>query len=549
MKRIFLLVVILLFALSGIQSCQKFQLNTEDLDLELAVNIIKTNLTLLFMTSEFPEPGQSGDIPEITVEIVGEAKNFVVDPSGKRYEKYRSVDGFVVLSLDPYRVKPTADKPLNLVIIAKAPGYLEKAFPIEIAEEGDFEFIVPMIDMDNPPKGTTIIDMPQISTINSAGLVSPIDIQTPGNEFHLTIAEGASLIDQNNTPLQGPVHARIVYIQPSEAKSRRACNEVDIWQVKTGGGELLTTPISPAILFKVSLTDDEGRIADRIINGKASMDIQIDQDAINEFTNEKFAIGDTLAHLGFDQTIGTWVKYAEFVYGEPGRLKVDPAFLAVYNEMLRTIAAMQNNWDQIMRNAWNVTHPYVQLKFLPPDKLRDPDKKPFDFIIELSYRMYRVTGKPTNPNGTTIEIRPSWFDELTIRNTNQCGITFWLNPGFFTENWQDYERTLYTITLQPQTFETMVNVSVRVVCDDTGVQFIPQSTLLGRYRNRTWNCWHYANVVNGSVSVPLPAKGILGKEIYELQVLYDQEWVPEPAYYVIDPGSSVTLEAHINCNQ
>ncbi len=255
-----------------------------------------------------------------------------------------------------------------------------------------------------------------------------------------------------------------------------------------------------------------------------------------------------LSHLGFDLATGTWVKQAEFVYGESSRLKVDPAFLSVYNDMLRTIAAMQNMWDEIMRNAWNTSHPYAILNFVPPDKLRDPDKKTFDFIIETGFRLYRISGKPTNPNGTSIVIRPTWFEEINIRNTNQCGITFWKDPGAIKARWQDYEDTPFNIVLQPETFEIFFNVSVTIFCDDTRVRFIPQSTLLGRYKNRTWNCWHYADVVKGSVSVPLPAAGITGKEIYEVQVLYNQQWVPEPPYVVIDPGSSITLEAHINCN-
>lgn len=131
-------------------ACKKFDLNTDDLDVTLYLDIIKTNIVINFVDAKDLETGNSGKTIDAEVVISGPFAEFVTDPLGYKSDVYQAANGTIALALDPYHAKPTEAAPVNFVLTITADGYLEKIYPIRLTDEGDYEFTIPLINMGNP---------------------------------------------------------------------------------------------------------------------------------------------------------------------------------------------------------------------------------------------------------------------------------------------------------------------------------------------------------------------------------------------------------------
>ena len=253
-----LLLVILLVA----DLCKKFELNTDDLDLSINLDIIKTNFEITFTDAATGLPIGENDEVSVRAVIYGEDSVSVLDPSGYRYAEYVSLSGRILLSLDPYNAKPTIEDPVSFVVYAAAEGYMPASKLIETQREGSQYEVIQMVKKDMPPSGTDIITVENAGRAENGRVTDTLRVSTGNSGASIVLAAGTLLKDAAGTPLQGSLKVTLSSFSVLENESREAFPGGFSGKVDSAG----TTKrgfMESAAFFNLEISDASGRILDQ----------------------------------------------------------------------------------------------------------------------------------------------------------------------------------------------------------------------------------------------------------------------------------------------
>ncbi|MGD8777484.1 MAG: hypothetical protein PVH88_00805 [Ignavibacteria bacterium] len=160
--------------------------------------------------------GEPINTASITVSIEGENKNDIVDLTAKPKTSFTTNEGFVCFALQE-SVSPTENNPANIIVTAKADGYISNFIPVDIMESGSASFILPLAVKDNLPAGVCV-SRKDFQTDNNGATVSSTEITSVETETNvsasITIPEGIKFIDNNGNILTGNLTGEITYYSP-----------------------------------------------------------------------------------------------------------------------------------------------------------------------------------------------------------------------------------------------------------------------------------------------------------------------------------------------
>ncbi|GAA4418246.1 hypothetical protein GCM10023187_51480 [Nibrella viscosa] len=153
---------------------------------------------------------KSGDLPKkIDVQLAGPEAEYVLTTIRSRRFRVTS-DGLLYLSLTP-DAKPTAATPIRFTIIAKAPGFQDIIYPLQLTSQVTRSLTLPLTRTD---ARAAIVE--KTGQSSSTGMVTaPITAQTPQvptGQTSVSIPQGTQLKDVAGQPVGGPITVRVAQL-------------------------------------------------------------------------------------------------------------------------------------------------------------------------------------------------------------------------------------------------------------------------------------------------------------------------------------------------
>ena len=525
------------------QGCESFKLDPDDLELNINLDIIKTNVNLSFIDAATQQLIGEDDDTQIILTIYGDDEPCVVDPSGNRMSPYHSSGGFAVLSLDPYKAKPTPEDPVRFTVVATLDGYLSTSKLIRLNREGDFDFLVEMVQLINPPTGVTVKQVSNAGNTSSDGNLSArMEIKTDNDEAKFTINEGTRLVDAKGVPLVGMLRVDFVHFDASKEESLRCFpGGLDVEVINEDGSRQEVLFVS-AGFAAIEIYDQTGRKATNFQKGALALDMRIDPGILNPETGKLVAAGDKVPVWSYNDQTGEW-KFESNIY-----VKQTPGGLIGQLEVPHL-----SSWNLDWFAGSTCT---VPIYF----KTNDLGKTgwPFNYQVQASFvtgsgylysGYFNGTPRHTSQSNTYINTLlmqrvPTNPVRITFTRRYPCNPQFWIVPGPFTENWCAYATNGYEVILEPFGDIAAIRVEVYINCTNNGQRIKPSQTLQARYRLVGSNCWIYKTFSGGETTVT----GIVRNSTYEMQAYYQGSWQPSsPHQQVIGNEEVIVFEPAINC--
>lgn len=534
-------------------SCQKFSLDTDDLDIKLDLNIIKTHITVQYKnarTGEFIGAEANSRIP---VSVFGPDSQWVVNNSGERKNGFHAASGYLSIGLDPYHAKPSAEDPVNFTLTSEFPGYLSTSLPVTLTSEGGYDFVVNMVEVANPPVGVSILIKDNIGIMSEGRLAENISESTGREEVMLSIPQGTVMKDSSGESLDGPLNIMICYFDPTMAESLGSFPGGLSVEVTGEQGSLDQGIFNTAGFMKVEITDRSGREAVTFERGVISLNGAISEEIINPETGQPVKAGMKIPVWSFNGKSGNWKfeNRSEMVSGTSGsRLSTTFSHLSWWNFgwfesscRFEEISFTTDDQSKSGKTGWDYGFYYIAT---------------VDGINNYRAEGY-FSGYPAM-SGVRSRLSTEILQGLPLNS--RVRFTFSPSPGK-TPLWNVPEPFVYNfcegspleIPLTANTGATGVDgdrvtiaFTIEIFCTDYGAAMdIPDNTQL-RYRVKGANVWGSLTAFSGQVTIA----GFLSDTLYEVQVLFNDEWVPTSDFeYHVDasfePGETRKLRFELNC--
>ncbi|MCD6333099.1 MAG: hypothetical protein J7L89_07495, partial [Bacteroidales bacterium] len=505
--------------------------NTDDLDLTLDINIIKTNIGINFLDAATETLIGEDDDTRIKVTIYGKDADWVLDPSGSRFAEYYSSSGYLGLALDPYKAHPTVDNPVSFIAVVDIDGYVSTSLPVRIDSEGIHEYDLRLVSLINPPDGVSVTQDPNIGSVTDGVVQEDINISTDSDRAKISIDQGTVLLDQDGEPLEGNLNVDLVYFDPTKEGALEVFPGGMNVVVKNETGVEENVAFISAGFIALDIKDASGKKASNIKNDQIKIDMKIPSGLINPETGVEVAAGDKIPLWSYDNVDGQWAYEGEIeVSGIP----------------------------QDLSASCNLSHlSYWNLDW----KRQSCSRKYLIFAGDNSisgYTRYRLKARLTSGFGylfsTTKRIAPgkkikmvniptSPIEIYFAHSHNTCGVTdIWQMPSSFV--WDFCANGDYTVQLTANQVST-VNMEIIIHCTDTNQDFVPKQWIKGRFRKQGNSCWTTVWISGGSKAIA----GIESNTTYEIQAYYQGRWQPDPPF-VQDVGTETTVifRPAINCH-
>lgn len=534
------------------QGCKQFSLNTDDLELSVDMNIIKTNVTIRFLDAATDELIGFDNDNRIRVTVHGPDSLNVLTTSGERKPQYFSAAGYLSLGLDPYKAKPTADDPVDFTLVAQLPGYISTSLPVTLVSEGGFDFIVRMVNEGDPPDGVAIKSEENAGTATGGDLEEDIKINTDNKEVDITISKGTTLKDEEGQPLEGELSVTMAHFNPTEQDALSAFPGGLNVKVKNESENEDAGVFVSAGFVSIDITDQNGKKAALFEGGGLNLNAQIDTKVLNPETGQPVQAGDIIPFWSYNDETGEW-KFERNIQVEasPMGLQVSTrlphlswwnidwfdaacAFVEIYFTTdqadktgatgwgygLRWIAQLVGGDASYQSEGYFAGFPELTgiMSVLNTERLQSV---PYNKQIQITFF---AEGE-----------HPLWQtpDPITYDFCAESPVEVPLTPNASTGGGSD----LLTITF-----------TVSIYCTDLGTSAnIPDNTLL-RYRKKGTSTWTTISASSNQVTIG----GLEQNTVYEVQALYDGAWIPSPAFeYLVEPSTetnlSKTLTFNLNC--
>jgi len=302
--------LISVLSLLFVTSCGKFDDLKNPLDgfkIYINYDIFDTFLSFRFIDTA------TGDListTDVTATISGAHKTGMVDQFGNNKDVHTSVYGLMSLALnpkDPY--VPTADNPIQFLVLAAANGYQEQKTEFTITETGVHHFNIYMEKESALTQGYK--NYIRRILLHNSSLIDSFCLRSSGGEFEINIQKDVKLLDGNSVAVADTfaLVELIVYTNVNSAPiSQQLVVDVEI------GGSTEKMALNPVNIISFSIETATAKIYN-IDNGEIDFTFGLDSDFINPLTNQKITAGDVLSVYNYDIH---WKQEAENVIQKTG---------------------------------------------------------------------------------------------------------------------------------------------------------------------------------------------------------------------------------------
>jgi len=322
MKKKTTLFIILIMTLSAgtLLNCRKDPLDS--FKIEINLNWATTTLNILVIDAATGQPiSASNQLPH--VRIKGSNANDVLDISGVKENTYKAAGGFLTLAV-AQGVTPSINSAVSFTLEVKANGYLSAVVPVTFNKEGRSTLRVPMVSINQPPDGVSVI-VQQINLVNGQTgeelvITSPEAVVT-GTSIALTIPAKAVFKDKNGTRLNGTTNVQLALFS-QESESALICLPGGLSVRTNVEGESGQFYSAGFLLCEIS--DQSGRIATVIENEPLNALASLSPQTYNPETNSTVKPGDTVPFWSYNEDNDIWHFESDAVVFESnGKLMVN----------------------------------------------------------------------------------------------------------------------------------------------------------------------------------------------------------------------------------
>lgn len=272
--------------------------------------IVNYDLIEASFSMKFVDAGSSDLITDnVNIKIAGEDSHLVLDITGVQSpdNTYVSADGFFGLAVDPIH-DVAEDGALEFRVVAEAPGYVSTSIPFNITENGHSNTAVQMARIASLPPGSDLKTSDFI--LNDQGQATEnIVVETPevgeySTKSVITIPNGTTLLDENNTPLSGDVTVSLIHFNNFNDESLASFPGSLFAPTENGVSMFYSAGFS-----SIEIRDkDDGRIARYMDdNNTIELEMEVRDDTYIE-PGEVIDVGASMPRWSYNESEGIWEK-------------------------------------------------------------------------------------------------------------------------------------------------------------------------------------------------------------------------------------------------
>lgn len=261
------------------------------------------------------------------VTILSANSSDIIDLSGKEKSDFISESGFLAFGLKK-NILFSENTPYNLRVMVHVDGYISSGTNINVTSEAGCQFILRMVNIDNPPEGVVVVRSEAGETdLNGITQYEKV-IETPGELETQTYAkvripESIKILDKNGLPLQGSLNAVVAYFSNQSSSALQSFPggfDANIRNSITG--ELEDGTFISGGFVAVEIFDQSGRQAKTFNkttqnlakmnstqdgeNAAIEFSVQVPGETINPETNSPVKENDTIGIWSYDLSSGEW---------------------------------------------------------------------------------------------------------------------------------------------------------------------------------------------------------------------------------------------------
>lgn len=240
----------------------------------------------------------------LSVKLTGKDANRIYTPGG--YQSFIVSEGQILFSLRNGD-NPTIENPLEFNVVIEPKGYLAVTYPIKLTSNVSTSFNIGMVNLNNLPKGSTLIVKPTekgpsgdpIVTDTSGKTSAPITIvtDTTGDtkeKVKVVIPSGTKLQDDDGKAIKGDnISTSIVFFKPTEEGLKsfpggtENSNIVDTLGNKKDDGSM-----SPAGWVNIDIKVDGNAVKN--FDKPIDVDMDLDPTILNPETDQPYKEGEII---------------------------------------------------------------------------------------------------------------------------------------------------------------------------------------------------------------------------------------------------------------
>jgi len=291
---------------------------TDDVKLILNLAPVKTTVAV-----DFVDPKTRSTLEDVSVQVSigGPDQAKVVDLGHEPVSSFIVEDGLLSFGFDA-NFQPKEDSPLQILLIAKAAGYLTTTLPINVASEDAYSYTISMINKNNPPDGISTISENSGFASTNGQVENRIQMSTPpetesGASASINIPAGTVITDADGQPLQGSLTVDITYFSAmSEEALLNFPGGFAVIINPNEEGESENAAFVTAGFAAIDVSDQSGHEAS-IFNPPIQVTIGIAPGMVNPDTEAPVQEGEMIKIWSYDNETGTWSYETDGIVTDP----------------------------------------------------------------------------------------------------------------------------------------------------------------------------------------------------------------------------------------
>ncbi|MFT6814555.1 MAG: hypothetical protein ACJAZ3_000446 [Sphingobacteriales bacterium] len=247
---------------------------------------------------------------DVVVTVMGKDAGKIVNVTGVTKAIFDTKGGFLNFGVNPGEtVSPST--PIEIILVAKATGYLTTSLPLRITDSESTNFVIKMVKIGENPKGvgatsSTTGSSSTDGTVENEIIVSASTTGSSSGEVNsqVNIPKGTIITNASGDPLTGQLTVNLVYFNNQEQSALEAF---------PGGFEANVVGASGTTLFTtggflaLEVEDENGKVASSFSND-ISITMEVPAGTINPKTGIEVAANDQIPILSYNTLTGEWTN-------------------------------------------------------------------------------------------------------------------------------------------------------------------------------------------------------------------------------------------------
>lgn len=430
----------------------------------------------------------------ITIKFGGRNKNDVISDVNNPITQMNVRDGIAYFAIKD-DIVPTAENPVEVIIIVQSTQYLSTSSRVLITKTGSNSFFVNLLKPPvNPgipaPAGITSNEQNFGNVATTSGTTTNI-VATSGGTLKstLTVPAGTVLRDANGNSLSGTVTTQLTYF---DATTRSAIPSFpggfSVNTNTSGNGGFVTAGFSAINMFV-------GNTAVESFSRPVNVQIQVNPNTINPTTGTTVRPGDQIPMWSYNESTGNWTFEGNYTLqstiGPEGKQvlfveKSDVTHLSYWNLDWFLNSCYQSSKIRFIGGCWNFLYWYIEYAngqgYIAYGSVTSNDPE----IILLN--------SPSN-----LPVKISVFETYTdLLNYFYFGTASLVKGSLLIQNLCAGVNQVFNVQVNTQTSGQVINLTVRGKCPNGNI--LDQGTLdIEIFKNGFWQ--HAGRIINGQITL------------------------------------------------